>query len=186
MAKKQKVEWNKLVTESLNGSIVSSNELMKKTERYLNAISAKTFNKIIPEVIATSLMKIWKHLDSFDPDKAKYTTWAAIIMKRTYYKFYNKLNKEKDTLIHTDNIFEGAVLDNHSTEESLRYEEYITSLRELLISDDRYRYLYHHYIRKMSYEEISKELDCNLSTVRTRIRREKMALKEVLTPFDDI
>lgn len=185
MAKKV-VEWNKLVEESLSGSKGSSNVLMKKTERYLNAISAKTFNKIIPEVIAASLMKIWNHLDSFDSSKSKYTTWAAIIMKRTYYKFHNKLNKEKDTLIHTDNIYESALLDQSSESESLRYEEYITSLRELLISDDSYRYLYHYYIRQMSYDDIATHLDCNLSTVKTRIRREKKALREVLQNPADI
>lgn len=183
---KKNVEWEKLVEESLSGSQRSSNELMKSTEGYLKAMSLNLFKKIIPDVISHSLMKIWKNLHTFDPDKAKYITWATIIMQRSYYRHYNKLNREKDTLIHTDNLFESAVQDSYSEAESLEYEEYITSLRELLISDPSYTYLYHYYILKMKYEEISEHLKVNISTVKTRIRREKKILKEVLPKFDDI
>lgn len=126
-------------------------------------------------------LKIAEHLDSYDPKKAKLSTWIWRIAENTLCDYYrtNKihLSLDDDTCDIKSSMAVGF-------EE--QYEQILSPKRKDLFAalcqmNERDRMLiYMKYILDMSYREISKQLGMNESTLASALMRAKQKLKKQL------
>ena len=120
---------------------------------------------------------IWKSADKFDANKAKEITFVSMIARRRFIDHLRKISKHKNLeSIDDDNrghqLYKESIL-NESTDLQLIKN----AIKSLDIDDQELLNLsiYQGY----SHSEISKLLNVPLGTVKTRIRRNLIKLKEV-------
>ena len=122
------------------------------------------------------LVAIWKSADKFDRNKASEITFISMIARRRFIDYLRKITKHKseDSLDDENkhiNLYKESLL-NKETDLALvksAIEEFDTDDQELLNLS-----VYQGY----SHSEISDILNIPLGTVKTRIRRNLMKLKD--------
>ena len=130
-------------------------------------------------------MKVRTHSHSYR-EIAKFTTWIFTIAGNLAKTELRKIKRRKtfsfSQLSREDNEFnlerikgqeDHALSDDHQTFLSIReaISELAEEFRNIIILKD---------IQELSYEEISKILDLPLGTVKSRINRARLKLKEII------
>ena len=131
----------------------------------------------VEDAVQEVFIAIWKSADKFDPNKAKEITFVSMIARRRFIDHLRKISKHKNLeSIDDDNsghqLYKESIL-NESTDLQLIKN----AIKSLDINDQELLNLsiYQGY----SHSEISKLLNVPLGTVKTRIRRNLIKLKEV-------
>lgn len=122
-------------------------------------------------------IKLYKNLGSINPDK-NFKTWLYTIATNTIYDWFRRKARRPELFI-IDN--EGGLLETSDTE--LTYK--IADNDSLKQAFDNIKPIYKQvlllfYYQGFSYQEIGEILSAPLNTVKTYIRRAKIALKEEL------
>jgi len=131
----------------------------------------------VEDAVQEVFISIWKSADKFDPSKAKEITFISMIARRRFIDHLRKISKHKNLeSIDEDNsrhkLYKESIL-NESTDLQLIKN----AIKNLDIDDQELLNLsiYQGY----SHSEISKLLNLPLGTVKTKIRRNLLKLKEV-------
>ncbi len=131
----------------------------------------------VEDAVQEVFIAIWKSADKFDANKAKEITFVSMIARRRFIDHLRKISKHKNLeSIDEDNsghqLYKESIL-NESTDLQLIKN----AIKNLDIDDQELLKLsiYQGY----SHSEISKLLNLPLGTVKTRIRRNLIKLKEI-------
>ena len=126
------------------------------------------------EVAADVFAALWKHAETIKPSSLK--SWLGTVARNTAK---NKLRTAGETLPLEDDIL---ILERDSAEEEILRQEQDRLVREAVLAmpyPDREIFLRHYYYGQ-KLETIAREMDLNLSTVKTRLRRGREKLRTVL------
>ena len=126
------------------------------------------------EVAADVFAALWNHAEHIKPFSLK--SWLGTVARNTAK---NKLRAAGQTLPLEDNIL---ILEKDSAEEELLRREQNRLVQEAVLAmpyPDRDIFLRHYYYGQ-KLETIAQEMDMNLSTVKTRLRRGREKLRSIL------
>lgn len=140
----------------------------------------------VDDVVSESFQKAFSALPSFDKDR-EFRPWLLTIATRTALDHLGSIQREdqkKEGFMHKSvlgNNESPDISDTTPEEEIIQDEvhqrlmQYIDELPSLY-KDVMIKYM----IEELEYEEIARELDLELNTVRTRIRRGKQHLAQMM------
>ena len=126
------------------------------------------------EVAADVFVALWNHAEKIKPSSLK--SWLGTVARNTAK---NKLRTAGQTLPLEDDIL---ILEKDSAEEEILRHEQNRFVRQAVLAmpyPDREIFLRHYYYGQ-KLETIAQEMDFNLSTVKTRLRRGREKLRSVL------
>ena len=141
----------------------------------------------VDDVVSESFQKAFVNLSSFDTDR-ELRPWLSTIATRTALDHLASIKREdqkkegiKLTATGDGTEGQGPITDVDPEEEIINgenHERLMAFIEELspLYKEVMVKYM----IEELEYEEISKELKLELNTVRTRIRRGKQQLAEMM------
>ena len=141
----------------------------------------------VDDVVLESFQKAFAALSAFDPSR-EFRPWLLTIATRTALDHLSSIQREdqkKEGILHkasSESSENGAQLTDYTPEEEIIndevHERLMGFIDELpsLYKDVMIKYM----IEELEYEEIAKELDLELNTVRTRIRRGKQHLAQMM------
>ena len=116
-------------------------------------------------------VKVYFKISSFNPSKAKFSTWIFTIAKNSVY---NKLKERKLISLNYD-VVDDRMINND-------YDDIVQEGLNKL--DKKYRIvLLMYYMEGFKYEEISQILEIPINTVKTRIKRAKEFLKNEIKDY---
>ena len=187
-----KIDYRNLMDEDLIKLVQAEdrrafNELaIRYSDKLLNHINGYVHDYALAENLKQdTLLKVWTHSRSYR-EIAKFSTWTFTIAGNLAKTELRKIKRRKtfsfSQLSSKDNEFtleriggeeNHSLSDDHQTYLTIR--EAISKLpeefRNIIILKD---------IQELSYEEISKILDLPLGTVKSRINRARLKLKEII------
>lgn len=165
---------------------------IKAIEAYIRGWMKNLDDFYVDDICSRSFEKAFRQIRSYDPSISQFSTWLKTIARNTALDVIEHEQRTRRKYIYLDDDersanIAGGIRDELDTplESIIRSEDqeltrkYIDSLPELYREVARKRL-----VEGLQYKEISEELDMELNTVRTRIRRAK-ALIEKLKKNDD-
>lgn len=128
------------------------------------------------DVLQESFVKIWKHIESFDPQKATIFTWMLNITRNTAIDCIRKKSYQSNIQIGTDKV---SIVDRTSSD---TININTIGVRELIdgLKPEYKEVIDAVYFGDLTHEEASEKLELPLGTLKTRVRN---ALKELKTIF---
>ena len=141
----------------------------------------------VDDVVSESFQKAFAALPAFDTSR-EFRPWLLTIATRTALDHLSTIRREsekKEGILHKaeqESPEGGAQLTDYTPEEEIINDEVhqrlMAFIDELpsLYKDVMIKYM----IEELEYEEMAKELDLELNTVRTRIRRGKQHLAQMM------
>jgi RNA polymerase sigma-70 factor (ECF subfamily) len=146
---------------------------------FIQGIIAQTQD--VEDICQESFDKAFRSLPSYNP-KWSFSTWLFTIAQNTSLDYYRKKKTNLSPMNNFDSMEGnlGAVDLAQSPEESLitqqTFEELIKAIKAL---DIKYRKVAElRFIHEFAYEEIAKELNLPVNTVKTHINRAKKLLND--------
>lgn len=179
---------SKLVERSIQGDVESFEALVREYNRYVYNIAFRMMGneEDAKDMSQEALIKAYKNIKTFKMDSA-FSTWLYRIVINTCK---DELRKKKETVFSLDETYdeeEGKrkheVLDSKS-DPILVYEkvELKANLENALnkLSEDNKSVVVLKDIFGCSYEEIGEILQIPIGTVRSKLNRSRLALREIL------
>ncbi|MCA8973562.1 MAG: sigma-70 family RNA polymerase sigma factor [Planctomycetes bacterium] len=146
------------------------------------------FRKDIEDIAQDVFLKIFRAIDRFDPERAKFTTWTYTFVRNHCFDVLKKrrlrtssLHAVRDDESDRDFADDRELLPVHSSEnEELgrRIGEALQTLGE----DQRMVFILREY-EGLDYREIAGVTGVNEGTVKSRLFRAKEALRQQLEPY---
>lgn len=139
------------------------------------------------EILQETFWRVWKKADTFDPSKAKFTTWLYSIARRLAIDTYRKQKVRPQTaqseqavlLMESAASADRAVIDQVDLNfDSSRARQALNAL-----SPEQRTVLEMAYFQGKTRREIAKELDIPLGTIHTRARLALQYLRQSLMVF---
>ena len=175
------------------------NKLYKSLTVY---IGKQTKNaEMTDDIVANSLLKVWKNIDQYDETKGAITSWVYRIAQNEMYAQFNKgrntvsmsLLEEKGGEVDGDGGFN--LTSNYMNEveevktEQDHWEEYNETMSTLGRSmevinslDPMFKdFIYDRLVNKMKYQDIAEKYDVDLQTVKNRIFHSKKKIQKALS-----
>ena len=147
----------------------------------------------VDDICSKSFEKAFRQIGTYDPSRSQFSTWLMTIARNTALDTVEHENRahgqevslddDKRTTMIVSRIEDtgGSALDSIiQGEEEDRTEKYIAGLPELYRDIARMRL-----VDGLQYKEIAEELDMELNTVRTRIRRAKALMDKMKDNEDE-
>lgn len=141
----------------------------------------------VDDICSRSFEKAFRQIGTYDPSKSQFYTWLRTIARNTALDMLEQETRDRQRCVSLDiNDGQAAAVENIGdevdtpldsiikTEDRARTEKYIEGLPDLYREVARKRLL-----DGLQYKEISEELDMELNTVRTRIRRAKALIDKM-------
>ena len=131
----------------------------------------------VEDAVQEVFIAIWKSADKFDANKAKEITFVSMIARRRFIDHLRKISKHKNLESIDENNSGHQLYKESILNESTDLQLIKNAIKNLDIDDQELLKLsiYQGY----SHSEISKLLNLPLGTVKTRIRRNLIKLKEI-------
>lgn len=165
-------------------------------DRYIDQLQSYIKNRFknignyaVDDICSRSFEKAFRQIHSYDETKSRFLTWLCTIAKNTALDSLeqDKRVHPKSQIVYLDDdssVHEGAENIPDQTDDALN------SLIKIENEEERTKYidhlpgLYREVARKrmidgMKYNEIAENLDIELNTVKTRIRRAKRIMDEL-------
>ena len=138
------------------------------------------------DALQESFIKIFRHLNSFKED-SRFDTWVYRIVVNTCNDMLRKNSNRKitDSIFKTDDEKETIIeIPDVSGSPEVVYDnkeksEYIVTCLEKL-SREQKEIIILRDVHGFSYDEISEILECSVGTVKSRINRSRLRLREIL------
>ena len=139
----------------------------------------------VDDICSRSFEKAFRQISSYDPSKSQFYTWLRTIARNTALDMLEQESRISRKYVSLDDAADNAIagigddeetaLDSIiKTEDREETQKYISGLPELYREVARKRLL-----DGLQYKEIAEELDMELNTVRTRIRRAKALIDKM-------
>lgn len=141
----------------------------------------------VDDICSRSFEKAFRQISTYDPSRSQFYTWLRTIARNTALDLLEREARGNMKYVSLDdNESQVSVLENLGddidtplesiikSEDRAETEKYITGLPDLYREVARKRLL-----DGLQYKEIAEELDMELNTVRTRIRRAKALIDKM-------
>lgn len=147
---------------------------------YVAAVIQKSLGPLgtpqdVEELTSDAFVALWQNADKLrDDSDLKY--WLAVVAR-------NASLKRRDTLKREPPLEENLILDSARPEDAAQRQDQVMLVRKAVDSlepVDREIFLRHYYYAQ-TVQEISRHMHLNESTVKTKLRRGWMKLKDTLT-----
>ncbi|MCG8484017.1 MAG: RNA polymerase sigma factor [Clostridia bacterium] len=179
-----------LLKKAIKGDIESFERLIEKyqVKAYNIALRMMGNEEDAKDTLQDAWIKIYKSLKKFRQDSSFYT-WIYRIVTNTCHDALKKRNRINQVTSLTDysNSFEGEINDIkdevHIPERIFENKEYTQLLLESLdkLSTDHKQIIILRDVQGFSYEEISQIMACSEGTVKSRLSRARIKLKEIIS-----
>ena len=135
----------------------------------------------VDDICSRSFEKAFRQISSYDPSKSQFLTWLKTIAKNTALDLLEKEFRLQNQMVSIDDDTKStSVMDIIPDQVDTPLESIIRSEDEEETEGyiDKLPALYREVARKrlidgLQYKEIAQEMDLELNTVRTRVRRAK-------------
>ena len=146
----------------------------------------------VDDICSRSFEKAFRQISSYDPSRSQFLTWLKTIAKNTALDLLEKEFRLQNQMVSIDDDTKAtSVMD-------IIPDQVDTPLESIIRSEDEERTegyinklpaLYREVARKrmidgLQYKEIAQEMDIELNTVRTRIRRAKALIDRMKNDND--
>ncbi len=138
------------------------------------------------DALQESFIKIFRHLNSFKED-SRFDTWVYRIVVNTCNDMLRKNSNRKitDSIFKTEDDKETIIEipdTSGSPEEALDRKEKTEHILMCLekLSQEQKEIIVLRDVHGFSYDEISEILECSIGTVKSRINRSRLRLREIL------
>lgn len=129
--------------------------------------------------------RVFRHLDTFDPSQAKFSTWLFTIATRLCYNNLRDGKRQRaEGMLPIDDFAGSLAGDRRMEPDQLASDrEVVAKLEEALerLSPVGREIIELRFLRGLSYDEIATATNCNLGTVKSRMNRARVALAAHLT-----
>jgi RNA polymerase sigma-70 factor (ECF subfamily) len=181
----------KLIKKAQKGSKKAFEKLILQHEDHIYAIALKVLKNEADAYDAAQeiCLKIYQKIDQFKFESA-FSTWVHRLAVNTaideYRKLKRKLQKEysyDQPITEDGSTMKDFIQDSGDTPESnLVRQEQIQMVWEALekLKDEQKNIIIMKDLQGQSYQEISESLQLNMGTVKSRLARSRIALKNVL------
>ncbi|MBB2150207.1 RNA polymerase sigma factor [Pedobacter gandavensis] len=172
-----------LITEVLSGNTAVYSELVKRHQRFVFTLAMR-FSKSredAEEIAQDCFVKAYKALGTYK-QTAKFSTWLYTITYTTSMSFLRKKRLDVQSIDDEGSILQ---LENHSSDFNADLIEkksgyvYLNQAIALLSADDA-SIITLFYQAEQSLEEIGKTLNMESNTVKVKLHRARIRLKEKL------
>lgn len=178
-----------LLKKAIMGDVESFEKLIEKYQlkAYNIALRMLGNEEDAKDALQDSFIKIFNSLSSFREESSFYT-WIYRIVSNTCHDALKKRNKGShiSSLTHYKNSLEGEIEDIKDDtvlpDKLMENKENVSVILESIekLSLEHKQVIILRDIQGFSYEEISKIIDCSEGTVKSRINRARLKLKEIL------
>lgn len=176
-----------LAIRAYKGDEKAFKELYDKYEPSIRSIFNRNVNNKsdIDDLVMLAIIKIYRNIDKYD-GRVQFNTWATQVtynilldyfrQKRRRYRVIKSINN--DDLNYIDNLSS----DNTNPEESTIISQNAEKIKEVMkeLKEYQRKVLSLRFFKHLSYEEIAKELNIPLGTIKAQIFRAKEVLLEKL------
>ena len=133
---------------------------------------------IAADVLQDSFVKIWKNIAAYDEGKGRLFTWLLNVCRNTAIDCVRSNASRMGAKIQND---DAAVYQVDKSAGSMIHADHI-GLKEVVsqLKEEHRQLISLAYYQGYTQQEISKELNIPLGTVKTRIRSALMQLREIL------
>jgi RNA polymerase sigma factor (sigma-70 family) len=172
-----------LIEQVIAGSQSAFSELVKRHQRYVFTVALNFVKKRedAEEIAQDCFIKAYRSLATFQK-QSKFSTWLYTIVYYTSMTFLRKKNVEKVSIDDEETFLQ---LENHESDfkadkaEKRSRTEYVQQAIKMLLPDDA-MILTLFYQGEQSLEEISKVTGYEANTVKVKLHRARLRLKEKL------
>ena len=130
------------------------------------------------DILQEVFIKIWRNIESYDSSKGKLFTWMLNVARNTAIDTLRSKSFKNDKKIQElgDNVH------SHNLNQSFTLKVDHLGLKKVLesLKEEQRIIIDLAYFKGFTQEEIAKELDMPLGTVKTRIRKALLQLKDIL------
>lgn len=148
----------------------------------------------VDDICSRTFEKAFRQIKTYDPSKSQFNTWLLTIARNTALDTLDHENRARRQIVYLDDE------DRHTSAMVSRIEDGgDTALENIIHEEDQDRtqkcieglpQLYREIARMrlvdgLQYKEIAEELDMELNTVRTRIRRAKALMDKMKDNGDE-
>ena len=136
------------------------------------------------DIVQEAFHKAFQSLDSYSP-KYKFSTWLFNIAKNIAIDYARKRKISIGANLTPDNITTlaniGSGIKNSPEDKLISSQEYRSLIEMINSLEEKYRQpAILRFIKEYEYNEIAQELNLELNTVKTRLKRAKEMLKKLL------
>ncbi len=156
-------------------------------EAYIRSSMKGLDDFYVDDICSRSFEKAFRQIRSYDPSKSQFSTWLRTIAHNTALDILEQEQRARRSYVYLDDSSRSpgmaeAMGDGQDTpleqiirdEDQALTEKYITALPDLYREIARRRL-----VDGLQYKEIAEEMDMELNTVRTRIRRAKAIIEQL-------
>lgn len=184
-----------LIERAQKGDRSALNELVRKyeTRAYQYAFRLTRNPEEAADVVADAFVRVYNALPNFKGN-AQFTTWLYRILTNCYLDHRKKESRRQTTSLDasvetSEGEMERQVEDPHGTPEdellkSERGRRVELALRSLPEYQKAMILMFH--AEQMSYEEIAEALDLPIGTVKSRLNRARLSLRDILSKDEEL
>jgi RNA polymerase sigma-70 factor, ECF subfamily len=184
-----------LIERFQNGDKVAFDALVQKHQAraYQYAFRLTRNPDDAADVVADAFVRVYRALQTFKGDSA-FTTWLYRIETNCFLDMRKKKNARPTTSLDSalnlgDGEVELQVEDNGPTaQEEAERSQRLSAVEEAVQKLPEYQramiIMYH--AESMSYEEIAEALNLPIGTVKSRLNRARLSLRQLLEPQSDM
>ena len=162
--------------------------LAEMHRRYSGVLLATAFRvlnnaKDAEEVVQEAFLQIWDKARIYDPQRGKPLTWAMTLTRNKAIDRLRRLqrrNRLQEELEHEATTENRLVEADSSDEASLRETQAIVRSAIIQLSEDQRRAIELAFFGGLTQQEIARQLRQPLGTVKARIRRGMIKLRQIL------
>ncbi len=145
----------------------------------LYGVIMKMLNKeeAAKDLLQEVFLKIWRNIDSYDAGKGKLYTWMLNIARNASIDVLrsSSFNQEKKISAIENNVNDNSALTTSIKTDHVGLKQIVAGLKE-----DHKQIIDLAYFKGYTQEEIAKELNIPVGTVKTRTRSALMQLKSLM------
>lgn len=153
----------------------------------IQGIAASRFNNSeqVNEVVQETLVNVWRKAHLFNVEKGAVTTWVYTIMRNVSFDMLRKIQANKEDNL-SDEIWplaEGNIREGDFFADHLAKKHILTCLEQL--PQNQRMVVKGFYFLEMSQEQLARQLDLPLGTIKSRLRLALSKLKLKLGEDND-
>ncbi len=174
-----------ILAKARKGDVTAFEKLVTLYERrvYIAALRSSASPEDAADITQEVFLRAWKSLETFRGNSG-FATWLFRITANMCVDFARRRQSQPQTQALTvDDDFERPIPDNHPTpEEHLENQELGRELAAALneVSEDHRRIVLLRDVSGLSYTEIADALEISEGTVKSRLSRARLALRDIL------
>jgi RNA polymerase sigma-70 factor (ECF subfamily) len=149
-------------------------------KRYLSKVLAYADNMVgsaSDDIVQETFESIWKSAHTFNPQKAKFSTWLYTILNN---KCYNYVKKEYSIQREDfDNIADTLISEHKSAEESLIDKQHSDNINNLIkdLNPREQQAIILRYFEEKSNQETATIMNTSIKAIETLLNRARKKLK---------